>query len=217
MSAAKPIVSVTTPTGPIVDPQTGQPTFSFTKWLQGIGNTINLAFTAQGTLSADSIPFPTANALGGVTIAGPVTHQWINAIDGTGTPQLSQPAFTDLSGAAVATQVPALSALRGSVTPPQVPQLSQLNGGVTAAQVPVLSQLRGGVTAGQVPNLSALNGMVTASQVPALSALDGQIAEAQLPAAGLTVTIATAKLTTAGTNGSMTFTNGILTGQVQAT
>lgn len=34
---------------------------------------------------------------------------------------------------------------------------------------------------------------------------------------GLTVTITTAKLTTLGTDGSMTFTNGILTSQTQAT
>ena len=34
---------------------------------------------------------------------------------------------------------------------------------------------------------------------------------------GLTATITTAKLTTGGTNGSMTFTNGILTSQTQAT
>ena len=35
--------------------------------------------------------------------------------------------------------------------------------------------------------------------------------------AGLTVVVATAKLTTGGTNGSMTFTNGVLTAQVAAT
>ena len=34
---------------------------------------------------------------------------------------------------------------------------------------------------------------------------------------GLSVTITTAKLTVTGTNGSMTFTNGILTSQTQAT
>ena len=34
---------------------------------------------------------------------------------------------------------------------------------------------------------------------------------------GLSVTITTAKLTVTGTNGSMTFTNGILTAQTQAT
>lgn len=38
---------------------------------------------------------------------------------------------------------------------------------------------------------------------------------ANLP--GLSVTITTAKLTGAGVNGSMTFTNGILTSQTQAT
>ena len=37
------------------------------------------------------------------------------------------------------------------------------------------------------------------------------------PSNGITVTITTAKLTTLGTNGSMTFTNGILTAQTQAT
>lgn len=34
---------------------------------------------------------------------------------------------------------------------------------------------------------------------------------------GVSVTITTAKLTAGGTNGSMTFTNGILTSHVQAT
>lgn len=38
-----------------------------------------------------------------------------------------------------------------------------------------------------------------------------------VPGAGLTVVIVTAKLTLAGTNGSMTFTNGVLTAQVAAT
>jgi len=38
-----------------------------------------------------------------------------------------------------------------------------------------------------------------------------------LPSNGITHTITTAKLTPTGTNGSMTFTNGILTAQTQAT
>lgn len=36
-------------------------------------------------------------------------------------------------------------------------------------------------------------------------------------ASGLSVTITTAKITSGGTNGSMTFTNGVLTSQTQAT
>ena len=38
-----------------------------------------------------------------------------------------------------------------------------------------------------------------------------------IPTGGLSVTITTAKLTTLGSNGSMTFTNGILTSQTAAT
>jgi hypothetical protein len=38
-----------------------------------------------------------------------------------------------------------------------------------------------------------------------------------VPTGGITRTITTAKLTTLGTNGSMTFTNGILTASTQAT
>jgi hypothetical protein len=50
-------------------------------------------------------------------------------------------------------------------------------------------------------------GNVTASTTIPPSAISG----------GLSVTITTAKLTTLGSNGSMTFTNGILTSQTQAT
>jgi len=42
-------------------------------------------------------------------------------------------------------------------------------------------------------------------------------AEAAALASGLTVVITTAKLTGLGANGSMTFTNGVLTAQTQAT
>ena len=45
----------------------------------------------------------------------------------------------------------------------------------------------------------------------------GSIAGTIIPTGGISVTITTAKLTTGGVNGSMTFTNGILTAQTQAT
>lgn len=45
----------------------------------------------------------------------------------------------------------------------------------------------------------------------------GLIANQAANAPGISITITTAKLTVAGTNGSMTFTNGILTAQTQAT
>jgi hypothetical protein len=52
---------------------------------------------------------------------------------------------------------------------------------------------------------------------PAFTDIAGQITEAQLPSAGLTVTIVTAQLTPTGSQGSMTFTNGIITASTPAT
>ena len=45
----------------------------------------------------------------------------------------------------------------------------------------------------------------------------GSVAATIVPVGGITRTITTAKLTTLGSNGSMTFTNGILTASTQAT
>jgi hypothetical protein len=67
------------------------------------------------------------------------------------------------------------------------------------------------------PAFADISGTAAAGQVPALSALSGQITTSQLPASGITATITTAALTIAGTQGSMTFQNGILTAQTPAT
>jgi hypothetical protein len=57
---------------------------------------------------------------------------------------------------------------------------------------------------------SNVTGLATVAHTGAYSDLTGT-------PTGVSVTITTAKLTTLGTNGSMTFTNGILTSQTQAT
>jgi hypothetical protein len=59
---------------------------------------------------------------------------------------------------------------------------------------------------------------LTTAQVTDLAANTSDIATIKAEiAAGLTVIITTAKLTAGGVNGSMTFTNGILTAQTAAT
>lgn len=63
---------------------------------------------------------------------------------------------------------------------------------------------------------SASTGTFSAAQ-PAFSDISGNLTTAQLPVSGLTATITTAKLTPGGSNGSQTFTNGILTAQTPAT
>lgn len=72
------------------------------------------------------------------------------------------------------------------------------------------------VTSQWLNSYDSSNGMFGQSQ-PAFSDISGQITSAQLPSSGLSVTIVTAALTIAGTQGSQTFVNGLLVGQVQAT
>lgn len=62
----------------------------------------------------------------------------------------------------------------------------------------------------------AASGTFTRSR-PGFPDISGQIAMGQLPPDGITTVVATAKLTGLGANGSMTFTNGILTAVVPAT
>lgn len=58
---------------------------------------------------------------------------------------------------------------------------------------------------------------LTASQNTLVSGISASAAQINQLGSGLSVTITTAKLTGGGANGSMTFTNGVLTAQVAAT
>ena len=80
----------------------------------------------------------------------------------------------------------------------------------------IVPQSAGPTTHEWLASYDATTGVFTLTQ-PAFSDISGQITTSQLPASGLTATIATAKLTVGGTNGSQTFTNGILTAQTPAT
>jgi hypothetical protein len=59
------------------------------------------------SVPASALPNPTASTLGGVQSAAAVTHNWINSISTSGVPVLSQPAFTDVSGAITSAQISA--------------------------------------------------------------------------------------------------------------
>jgi hypothetical protein len=63
---------------------------------------------------------------------------------------------------------------------------------------------------------NAATGIFSQAQ-PDFTDISGQITTSQLPVSGVSVTITTAALTGLGTQGSMTFTNGILTAQTPAT
>jgi len=68
-------------------------------------------------------------------------------------------------------------------------------------------------------DIAGLGALATKNTVDLTSDVTGilPVANGGFPNTGISVTIPTAKLTTGGTNGSMTFTNGILTAQVAAT
>lgn len=71
-------------------------TQSANKVLAGPTSGSAVAPTFRALTGAD-LPAPTSSALGGVEAISAVSHKWINAINTSGVPQLSQPASSDLS------------------------------------------------------------------------------------------------------------------------
>ena len=75
------------------------------------------------------------------------------------------------------------------------------------------------LTATQLATVTSIPtfGTMATQNSNSVSITGGSIAGTIIPTGGISVTITTSKLTTGGANGSMTFTNGILTSQTQAT
>lgn len=90
------------------------------------------------------------------------------------------------------------------------PDYSDLTG------TPQLANTKTPVSHEWLASYDAVTGNFTQSQ-PDFTDISGALATSQLPAAGISSTITTAALTAGGTQGSMTFVNGLLTAQVQAT
>lgn len=156
---------------------------------EGIGTTVG-NIDSTGTLTAD-----------GVDLSRPYLNKTTDHInDGTGSP---------LAGGAVAHQALVASApvagqiltFGGTTWDPTHPSFAGITGTINpATQLPP-----SGATAGTYPLATVtVNAQGLATTVSA-------------GPAGIAVTIATAKLTVGGANGSQTFVNGVLTAQTPAT
>lgn len=97
---------------------------------------------AWNTIQNSDLPTPTTSLIGGVKAINSVAHEWIASIDTTGTPQLSQPAFSDISGTVGSSQLP--GSFSGFANPSASLGLSAVNGVATTAMrsdaAPALSQ-----------------------------------------------------------------------------
>lgn len=101
------------PAAPADTPITGDNTNAPSSFYKGTGEGGAFQYNIAGTSGSLTIPAASTGALGGVYAINAVAHKWIAYIDTTGTPQLSQPSFSDISGSVAASQMPALT---GDVT-----------------------------------------------------------------------------------------------------
>ena len=176
--------------------------------MQGVGGTVNANFDPKGNYQG---PIGIRSTIGGRSTLATI----VQYIDTGGVVQAAGIDFalaylnkdtdhiTDGFGSPLAGGRAAHTAL--IVSPPAVTPHEWVTG------------LVGGVFVKSQPGFADLSGTAGAGQTPPLSDLAGWITSAQLPVGAFSGTIATAKLTTLGANGSMTFLNGQLTGQVAAT
>ena len=143
-----------------------------------------------------------------------IAHEWLYSYDATtGLFGQSQPAFSDISGVAAPGQLPVATLTSFGAVEPDGTTIA-ITAGVIRVAVPPLNTPA--VAHEWVTGYNAATGAFGQTQ-PDFSDISGQISTSQLPSSGITVTIVTAALTGGGTQGSMSFTNGILTAQVQAT
>lgn len=74
------------------------------KFMTQTGDGANSAAPGWNVIVGTDLPNPSSSSLGGIQSYAAVTHQWINSISTSGVPTSTQPAFTDISGTALASQ-----------------------------------------------------------------------------------------------------------------
>lgn len=114
--------------------------------------------TFRALVGAD-LPNPSTSSLGGIQAINAVASNWIRSINTSGVPQLSQPAFSDISG---------------SITPAQCPNPSASTIGCVESLAAVTSKWvntisTSGVPSATQPNFTDIAGNATLAQLPSIS------------------------------------------------
>lgn len=201
------VVSSTTPSGQIVE-KDGTATRSFLKWMQNVGITVNSNFDQNGVYQGDIGTH--ATIVGRETLASILQNIDIDGI--------IQAAGIDFSIAYVNKDTDHIADGIGSpLAGGKAAQVALVTSAPIVTPHFWLDGMVGGVFTKSQPDFSDLSGTAAPAQIPPLSALSGTITSSQLPVAGLNATITTAQLTGPGAQGSMTFVDGILTAETQAT
>lgn len=176
----------------------------FRDWFYSIFQFINQQTGSLGTMAyenADSVAI-TGGSIGGVGITG-------SNVNSTpiGTINPSTGKFTSLQ----ATGTTILDTLTG--------YLKGTSGTVSAVTTIPYSDISGAPTLGTMSTQNANSVAITGGTISGVAITGSTIPYSNVTGTptGYTGTITTAKLTTLGSNGSMTFTNGILTAQTPAT
>ena len=185
-------VSNTTPTGALVDDQR-RATFGMLKWMQSVGKLVNQGFDQAGNYQG---PIGSQATIVGRRFLATIVQHLSDAgvIDSAGLPAASPTAQ-----GAVKLAVGSVGNTLGSAAMESTASFDP-SGSAAAAQA----------------NAEAFaSSAAGTAQSNANTYTDSKVAAAFAP--GISVTITTAALTGTGTQGSMTFTNGLLTAQVQAT
>lgn len=204
------IVSPLTASSQLVDPKTGIPTAYGQVALQRMITALNSALTLLGEFNGIIGTGATIQGQVG-TVAAKVQHLGatgnLNAINLTGVVAAAQlPAAVPLAQGAVQLPTGAVSNVLGSAALEPTTSFDPAGAAATA-------QTNAETFATAAANTAQTNAESFASNASNLSS--GTVPNARL--SGLTVTITTAQLTTLGAQGSMIFTNGLLTAQTPAT
>ena len=206
------ITQIPAPRTPVIDETTGLLSREWFRWFNNINNITGagLGVIAVNNGGTGETTYTNGQLLIGNTVGGTLSKNTLTPGAGIG--------VTNGPGSIAIANTGVLSVTAGAGI-----SVSSATGNVTITNTaPVGVQSFSAGTTGLTPNSPTTGNVVLAGTLAVANggtgAADAATARTNLGlGGGLSVTITTAKLTTLGANGSMTFTNGILTAQTQAT